>query len=174
MRTPLLLAALVVLGSVPAAAQDVGTFEIGDLPDLAEALRARPPMGECPVGHTDERAALPRASHLLHLGVASFYLDFHTRLSIDAEQAQELGRLRDKATRAWARDDEELGRLELQLWEATGALQPDLARVDALVREVEAVRARQRIEYIRAVAVAASKLREDQQRALVGLRRAAK
>ena len=57
---------------------------------------------------------------------------------------------------------------EQQLWELTAADQPDAAKLEAKVREVEKLRGDQRMAFIRSVGEAAQVLTDDQRKILIG------
>ena len=168
-RPVLLLTAAIFL--VPALGQAQGDSSLGlgaVPPDFAELFRLRPPMGACPVGETDDPGRLPEGSHLLHLGVGSFYLPHRGRLRLSPEQRDRLRLLRDAATDAWRSGEAAIERQELELWELTGASPPPAAAIEAKVEEIERSRTAQRLDYIQAVREASSILSEEQQRALTG------
>lgn len=98
---------------------DPSSFGNG-IPDLIELFRARPPMGECPVGATDDHGPLPEASHLLHLGVPRFYRDYRRRLQLSADQVKALKTTQEAALAAWSSQQEKIDNLELQVWVLTG------------------------------------------------------
>jgi Spy/CpxP family protein refolding chaperone len=54
------------------------------------------------------------------------------------------------------------------LWELTAADQPDAAKIEAKVREVEKLRGDQRLAFIRAVGEAAQVLTDEQRKVLLG------
>lgn len=164
----LLLMAL--LGGPPAQAQsDIGSEDIPlDLPDLALLFRARPPMGDCPLGEEGDAMHLGAAEHLLHLGAARFYLDYRRRLGLSEEQRRQLEVLRADAVGAWAREQARIDQSEVALWALTGAPEPDEDAIAEAIRGLEAVRAAQRIAYVGSVLEASRLLKADQRRELVG------
>ncbi len=168
---PLTFAAVVLLA--PPAVQAQGDSSLGfsiDPPDLSELFRARPPMGDCPVGQTAPSQGLPKAAHLLHLGVAGFFLDTRIRPQLSADQRARLRGLRDASRDGWTAQESELGALEVQLWQLTGAVEPPLPLIESKVAEIERLRASQRMAFIRAVLEASEVLDEAQSELLVGTR----
>ncbi len=166
-----MLAISVVPSPAWAQAEILG-FDV-EAPDLSGLFRARLPPSECPVGHADDLDALPPGSHLLHLGVRAYFLDFRARLNLSPNQIADLRVIRQDAETARAEREEQIGRTEEELWELTGAGRPDLEAIEAKVEEIERERLEERVETIRAVVQAAARLTESQRQALLGLRPAA-
>ena len=155
---------------LPPAARAQSSFTDDDLraPDMAALHRARPPMGDCPVGEVDEPAGLPETSHLLHLGVPRFFLDHRRRLRLTVAQVDDLEARRTAALNVWKGQQRALEQLEIRLWGATGASEPDMATVVGILSEMEAQRTAQRLGFIRAVHGASSLLTLRQREKLVG------
>lgn len=141
---------------------------LGVMPDLAELFRARPPMGDCPVGATDEQGILPAGSHLLHLGVPRFYRDYRRRLKLTGAQLEQLAKGQERALKVWATQQVSIDALEVRVWELTGARQPDFEAVEGVLSELEKARTSQRIQYIQAVREASDGLTAVQRTELVG------
>ena len=57
---------------------------------------------------------------------------------------------------------------EQELWTLTASDEPDAAKIEAKVREVEKLRGDQRLGFIRAVGEAAKVLTEEQRKSLLG------
>lgn len=166
------LCVLSLVSTLPATAYaqgDILGFDV-DAPDLGALLAIRPAPRDCPVGRAEDTDALPPSSHLLHLGAARFFLNHGPRLGLTPTQRGALRTIRDDATVAWSKRDEEIARTEAELWEETGAARVLLPEVDAKVGQIEHLRAVQRMEYIRAVEQAAEILDEAQRQVLLGLR----
>lgn len=158
------------LGGTPALAQsDIGSDDIPlDLPDLTLLFRARPPMGDCPLGEAGDGPHLAEGDHLLHLGAARFYVDYRRRIGLSEDQRSRLEALRAEAVAAWSREQERIDAGEVVLWRLTGEPKPDEAAIAGAIRELEGIRAAQRIAYVQSVLGASRLLTEDQRRALVG------
>lgn len=141
--------------------------EVG-VPDLTELFRARPPMGDCPVGGSGAAGAeQARSAHVLHLGVTRFYLNQRGRLQLSRTQVADLKRGRSAALDLWWRQQAALDALEVLLWEQTGSAEPDLLEVGHTVADIERTRAAQRTDYIGAVLKASRVLSEEQRAILV-------
>lgn len=156
-----------------ARAQDLGPldFEVTG-PDLSQLFKDRPPMGACPAGDGGP-GALPKKSHLLHLGVAEFYLNHKAHLALTSDQQARLKASRAEARAQWLEDEERIQALEVRLWELTGAEPTSLEGVAAVVLEIAGRRADQRLAYVRAVSEAAGLLTAQQRKRLLGVRSSA-
>lgn len=110
----------------------------------------------------------PGASHLYHIGSTGFFLDHDKHLSLTPEQRMTLNRLKEKALLDRATQQRRIDQAEQDLYLLTGADQPDAAKIQAKVAEIEKLRADQRMNFIRAVGEATNVLTHDQHRALLG------
>lgn len=110
----------------------------------------------------------PGASHLYHIGSTGFFLDHDKHLSLTPEQKTTLNRLKEKALLDRATQQRRIDQAEQDLYLLTGADQPDAAKIQAKVAEIEKLRADQRMNFIRAVGEATNVLTHDQHRALLG------
>ncbi len=111
----------------------------------------------------------PGASHIYHIGATDFFLDHPEHITLSTEQKTKLGNLKQKATTDKATAQRKIEEAEQQLWELTAADQPDAAKIDAKVREIEKLRGDQRMAFIRSVGEAAQVLTDDQRKLLLGL-----
>lgn len=110
----------------------------------------------------------PGASHLYHIGSTGFFLDHAQHIVLTPEQKTTLNRLKEKALLDRATQQRRIDQAEQDLYLLTGADQPDAAKIQAKVAEIEKLRADQRMNFIRAVGEATNVLTHDQHRALLG------
>lgn len=110
----------------------------------------------------------PGASHLYHVGATGFFLDHPEHITLTMEQQTALSRIKEKALLEQATTQRKIEGTEQELWTLTGAEQPLVDKVDAKVREIEKLRADQRLAFIRAVGEAAQALTDEQRKALLG------
>ena len=103
-----------------------------------------------------------------HIGATDFFLDHPEHITLSTEQKTKLGRAKQKATTDKATAQRKVEEAEQQIWELTAADQPDAAKIDAKVREVEKLRGDQRMAFIRSVGEAAQVLTDDQRKILLG------
>jgi Spy/CpxP family protein refolding chaperone len=110
----------------------------------------------------------PGVSHLYHIGATGFFLDHSDHIRLSSEQQASLNRIREKAVAAKSAADAQIEQAEQELGTLTSADQPDAAKIEAKVREIEKLRADQRLAFIRAVGEAANLLTDDQRKFLTG------
>ena len=110
----------------------------------------------------------PGASHLYHIGADDFFLNHDQHMTLSTQQRSDLTRAREQALLEKATADRKISEAEQELWTLTAADQPDAAKIEAKVREVEKLRGDQRLGFIRAVGEAAKVLTEEQRKSLLG------
>lgn len=110
----------------------------------------------------------PGASHIYHIGATDFFLDHPEHITLSTEQQVKLNAAKQKAVTDKANAQRKIEEAEQQLWELTAADQPDAAKIDAKVREIEKLRGDQRLAFIRSVGEAAKVLTDDQRKILLG------
>ena len=110
----------------------------------------------------------PGASHVYHIGATDFFLDHPEHITLSTEQQVKLNAAKQKAVTDKANAQRKIDEAEQQLWELTAADQPDAAKIDAKVREIEKLRGDQRLAFIRSVGEAAKVLTDDQRKILLG------
>jgi Spy/CpxP family protein refolding chaperone len=113
-------------------------------------------------------AGLAGTSHLYHVGATDFFLDHADRLALRQAQRAALSRLREKSLLDKVGRQRKIADAEQELWALTSAEQPEIARIEDKIREIERLRAEQRLAFVRAVGEAASLLTEDQRQAVLG------
>ena len=110
----------------------------------------------------------PGASHIYHIGASDFFLDHPQHITLSTEQETKLVKMKQMALTSKASGQRKIEEAEQQLWELTAADQPDAAKLEAKVREVEKLRGDQRMAFIRSVGEAAQVLTDDQRKILIG------
>lgn len=108
----------------------------------------------------------PGASHLYHIGATGFFLDHPQHVTLTTAQKTALNQAKEQAALSKNTSDRQVEQAEQELWELTSADQPDAAKIEAKVREIENLRADARLTFIRSVGDA-SKLLTDQQRKIL-------
>ena len=104
---------------------------------------------------------------LMHIGAKGFFLDRPQTFTPRADQAKTLGEIKERSAMEMMAADKKLQENEQQLWKLTASERPDLAGIEAKVREVEKLRAEQRIAFIRSVSEAANLLTTEQKETLL-------
>ena len=110
----------------------------------------------------------PGMSHLYHIGSTGFFLDHPTHITLTPDQQMTLNRMKEKATLDQADADRKIEEAEQQMWQLTAADSPDADKIEAKTREIEKLRADQRLAFIRAVGEAGKVLTPEQQQVLLG------
>lgn len=110
----------------------------------------------------------PGMSHIYHIGETGFFLDHPQHITLSSAQQTSLSQLKEKAMLADATFERNIGAGEQQLWVLTSSDSPDIAKIDAKVREIEKLRGERRIAFIRTVGGAANVLTDKQRQTLVG------
>lgn len=110
----------------------------------------------------------PGRSHLYHIGAEGFYLNHLQHIVLSLEQQTRLNQLREKAALEEATFSRKIAEGEQQMFVLTGADQPDAAKIEAQLRNVESLRVQQRMAFIRAVGDAAQVLTDQQRDLLLG------
>ena len=138
--------------------------------DMAMGNDSMNVMGAMPGGAMAQSAmpGVPGVSHLYHIGAAGFFLDHQKHIQLSPEQQKKLNQIRENALLDKATADRSVDEAEQQLWKLTAADQPDLAQIEAKVREIEKLRGDQRLTLVRPVVEAAKVLTEEQTKILLG------
>ena len=110
----------------------------------------------------------PGASHIYHIGAASFFLDHDEHIQLTQEQRAAINKIKQQSELAQNTASRKVEEAEQQLWELTASDTPDAKKIEQKVREIEKLRANRRLDFIRSVGNAAEVLTEDQRKALVG------
>lgn len=115
----------------------------------------------------------PDAPGLYHLGATKFFLDHPEHVTLSDAQRKSLEALQADAQKQQEDMRRQIEQRESQLWTLTGAEQPDASAIASKMREIEALRIRQRGTYIAAIGKAGEILTAEQRRQLVGAARPA-
>lgn len=110
----------------------------------------------------------PGASHIYHIGAASFFLDHSEHITLTQEQQVKLNQIKEKVLLGQATFDRWISQAEQELWILTSSDSPDAAKIETKIREIEKLSSDQRIAYIRAVGEAVTFLTDEQRQVLVG------
>jgi hypothetical protein len=111
----------------------------------------------------------PGQSHLYHIGATGFFLDHPQHITLTTQQQQMLAQHKQQSLLKQGDLQRQIDAAEEKLWQLTGADQPQIGNIDKQVREIERLRADQRIAFIRAVGETAKVLTEQQRRQLTGM-----
>ena len=110
----------------------------------------------------------PGVSHLYHIGSTGFFLDHAEHISLTSDQQSALNKIKEQALTAKASADRQIEQAEEEMATLTSADQPDSAKIEVKVRDIEKLRTNERLAFIRAVGEAANLLTDDQRKILTG------
>ena len=140
-----------------------------------EAMQMAGMMGMSPMGGGFPSAmtqsalpGFPGASHLYHIGATGFFLDHPQHIALTLEQQAGLNQAKQQAAFAKSTADLAAAQVEQELWMLTAADQPDVAKIEAKIRENEKIRGDERLAFIRAVGEASKLLTDEQRKSLTG------
>ena len=128
-------------------------------------------MGMPPAPEMVASAALPGfpgASHLYHVGADDFFLNHAAHITLTIQQQSTLNAIKEKAVSEKAGTQLKIDAAEQELWVLTASDQPDVAKIEAKLQEVDKLRGDQRLAFIRAVGEAAKVLTDGQRQSLLG------
>ncbi len=110
----------------------------------------------------------PGVSHLYHIGATGFFLDHADHINLTPDQQTALNNVKQQALTAKSHSEHQIEQAEQELANLTSADQPDAAKIDKKVREIEKRRSEERLAFIRSVGNAAKLLTDDQRKILTG------
>ena len=110
----------------------------------------------------------PGVSHLYHIGATGFFIDHAQHINLTAEQQTALNKMKEAALTAKTNSDHQIEQAEQELGVLTSSDQPEAAKIETKVREIEKLRVDERLSFIRAVGEAAKLLTDDQRKILTG------
>ncbi len=160
------------MGGMPdksaAAGSDMGGMMsmMGMMKDMKMAMPAASPgMAGMP---KSALPGFPGVSHLYHIGATGFFLDHAEHINLSTDQQAALNKMKEQAIAAKSSSDRQIGQAEVELTDLTSADQPDAAKIEKKVGDIEKLRADERLAFIRAVGEGAKLLTDDQRKALTG------
>ena len=163
-------------GMTPGDGMGMGMMEKGKMGDemmkmmgMAKMPAASP--GMAPAQPNMPQSALPGfpgVSHLYHIGATGFFIDHAQHINLTADQQTALNKMKEDALAAKTNSDHQIEQAEQELGILTSSDQPDAAKIETKVREIEKLRVDERISFIRAVGEAAKLLSDDQRKILTG------
>lgn len=118
---------------------------------------------------TSALPGFPGASHLYHIGATDFFLDHPGHITLTTKQQSSLQGAKEKALLEKSTAQRKIDEAEQELWQLTGAEEPDAAKMEAKIRGIEKLRGDQRMAFIRSVGEAAKVLSAEQRQVLLGL-----
>ena len=159
-----------MMGAMPPAPPAAPPMSMGDDKMEMAGMMGMGPMGSAPAASMADSASpgSPGASHLYHCGATGFFLDHHQYITLTTEQQVALNKIKNQALLAKSAADRAMEQAEQELGTLTAADQPEIAKVEAKVRDIAKMAGDQRLAFIRAVGEAAKLLTADQRKILTG------
>ncbi len=156
-----------------------GDFPMKGHGDMSSAQKSDMPAS---MGHEGMRSTTPAQpameesgpAAVMHIGAKGFFLDRPQTFTPRADQAKTLNEIKERSAMEMMTADKKLQEAEQHLWKLTASERPDIAGIEANVREVEKLRADQRILFIRSVSEAANVLTAEQKGILLRSRDSSK
>jgi len=111
----------------------------------------------------------PGASHLYHIGATGFFLDHSEHITLIGDQQAALNKIKESVLLEKATAERKIAEANQDLWQLTAADEPDAAKIDAKIAEIEKLSANQRRGFIRKVGEAAQVLSDEQRKVLTGM-----
>lgn len=140
-----------------------------DKMEMAKMMGMGPMGNDAPAPMADSvLPGFPGASHLYHIGATGFFLDHPEHIALTTDQQVALNKIKTQALLAKSAADRAMEQAEQELAVLTAADQPDIAKVEAKVRDIAKLSGDQRLAFIRAVGEAAKLLTADQRKSLTG------
>ncbi|HKS56518.1 MAG TPA: hypothetical protein VJS12_14595 [Steroidobacteraceae bacterium] len=111
----------------------------------------------------------PGQSHLYHIGATDFFLDHPEHIALSTQQQQALAKRKQQSLADQGNLQRQIDAAEQDLWQLTGADQPQVGAIEKKAREIERLRADKRVAFIRAVGDSARFLTDEQREQLTGM-----
>ena len=136
--------------------------------EMMEMMEMMGGMGDSSMAMPSALPGIPGTSHLYHIGATGFFLDHPRHIALGMEQQMMLNQIKEQATLDKANADRCVQEAEQDLWMLTASDQPDNARIEAKIAEIEKLRGDARRRFIGAIGRAAIILNDKQRKILTG------
>lgn len=111
---------------------------------------------------------IPGLSRLYHIGATGFFLNYSDHIALTTKQQAALNVIKQKSLLGKATAQRKIEEAEQELWQLTGADDPDVAGIKLKVEAIEKLRGEQRMAFIGSVREAVKLLTDKQQKILTG------
>ena len=105
---------------------------------------------------------------MYHIGATGFFLNHSEHITLSTKQQAALNVVQRKALLSKFTAQRKIEEAEQELWELTGADEPDAAPIQAKVQAIAKLRGEQRMAFIQSVGEAAKVLTDEQRQMLLG------
>ena len=114
---------------------------------------------------------IPGVSHMYHIGATGFFLNHSEHITLSIKQQAALNVVQRKALLTMFTARRKIEEAEQELWELTGADEPDASQIQTTVQAIETLRGQQRRAFIQSVGEAAKVLTDEQRQMLLGTKK---
>ena len=128
----------------------------------------KPGSGMSEMVKSSAMPGVPGVSRLYHIGATEFFLNHPEHITLTTKQQTALNRIKQKALLSKSTAQRKIEEAEQELWELTGADEPDAAQIQVTVQAIEKLRGEQRMAFIQSVSEAAKVLTDEQRQMLLG------
>ena len=128
----------------------------------------KPGSGMSEMARSSAMPGVPGISRLYHIGATEFFLNHPEHITLTIKQQAALNGMKQKTLLSKSTAQRKIEQAEQELWELTGADEPDAAQIQAMVQVIEKLRGEQRLAFIQSVGEAAKALTEEQTKILLG------
>ncbi|MBA4020672.1 MAG: hypothetical protein C0483_26225 [Pirellula sp.] len=135
------------------------------VPEQTGAVETHEPLD---MAETSALPGIPGLSRLYHIGATGFFLNHSEHIAPTLKQQAALNRLQQQSLLNKSTAQRKIDEAEQELWELTGADEPEVAQIQAQVEAIEKLRGDQRMAFIRSVGEAVKVLTDEQRRAILG------
>ena len=137
----------------------------GQMPEPARAASTREQFD---MAESAALPGIPGISRPYHIGATGFFLNHAEHITLSTKQQAALNRMQQKALLSKATTQRRIDEAEQELWELTGADEPEAARIQAKLLTIEKLRGEQRRAFILSVGEAVKVLTDEQRQMLLG------
>jgi Spy/CpxP family protein refolding chaperone len=128
----------------------------------------KPGSGMSEMVKSSAMPGVPGVSRLYHIGATEFFLNHPEHITLTTKQQTALNRIKQKALPSKSTAQRKIEDAEQELWELTGADEPDASQIQVTVQAIEKLRGEQRMAFIQSVSEAAKVLTDEQRQMLLG------
>ena len=157
-----------MMGAMPPPAPPAPMSMGDDKMEMAGMMGMGPMGSDASAMPSSASPGFPGASRLYHCGATGFFLDHQQYIMLTTDQQVALNKIKTQALLAKSAADRAMEQAEQELGTLTAADQPEIAKVEAKVRDITKMAGDQRLAFIRAVGEAAKLLTADQRKILTG------
>ncbi len=112
----------------------------------------------------------PGMSHIYHIGSTGFFLDHSNHISLSKKQKRKLNKIKKQTTLDKSTMDRRIQQLEQELWVLTSSDSPSIKLIEETIKEIEQLRVKMRLTFIKAVGEATKNLSSEQLEVLKGMK----